>query len=143
MLAREQYYLDIIFKENQNTLLFLNKAPIAGSTLGFKHSSEFKNNRTGKLNPMYGQTKSPEFIAMMKRDKSGNNNPQFDVIKTAETIAKLRKLVYVYNAEDLSLIGEYSTVNCVKQFKMGKDTLTKYIKNGLPFKGNIFTRKKI
>ena len=43
----------------------------------------------------------------------------------------------------MSLIGEYSTVNCSKQFKMGKDTLTKYIKNGLPFKGKIFTREKL
>lgn len=37
LLAREQYYLDILFKYHQDTLL--NKAPIAGSTLGFKHSS--------------------------------------------------------------------------------------------------------
>lgn len=62
---------------------------------------------------MYGKIKSPEFIAMMKQDKSGSNNPQFGTKKTAWTIAKLRKLVYVYNAEDLSLIGEYSTINCV------------------------------
>jgi hypothetical protein len=42
----------------------------------------------------------------------------------------------------MSLIGEFSTVNCSKQFKMGTDTLTKYIKNGLPHKGKIFSRVK-
>lgn len=42
----------------------------------------------------------------------------------------------------MSLIGQYSTVNCSRQFKMGKDTLTKYIKSGLPYKGKIFSREK-
>lgn len=81
---------------------------------------------------------------MQTRDKSGSNNPLYGKIKSALTIAKLTKLVYVYNGrEDMSFIGEYSTVNCSKLFNMGKDTLTKYIKNGLPFKGKIFSRNKL
>jgi hypothetical protein len=49
--------------------------------------------------------------------------------------------VYVYNSLDMSLIGEFSTVKCSKYFSMGKETLTKYIKNGIPFKGKIFSSK--
>ena len=44
MLSREQFYLDVIF--NDNTLSKLNLAPTAGNTLGFKHSNEFKLNRS-------------------------------------------------------------------------------------------------
>ena len=93
---------------------------------------------------------------MQHRDKKGVNNPYFGKIKSLETIAKLTKLVYVYNSLDLSYIGEFSTTNCSKHYNMGKDTLTKYIKNGLPFspapcpvrdgiggKGKIFSLKKL
>lgn len=90
---------------------------------------------------MYGREKSPEFLDMQTRDKSGGNNPLYGKKKSASTVAKLTKLVYVYNSEDMSFIGEFSTVNCSKEFKMGKDTLTKYIKNGLPFKGRLFSKK--
>jgi hypothetical protein len=92
---------------------------------------------------MFQRTKSQEFINMQIRDKFGVNNPQYRVIKTPETIAKLTKLVYVYNSLDMSFIGVFSTVNCSKEFKMGKDTLTKYILKGLPYKGKIFSRKKL
>jgi len=37
-------------------------------------------------------------------------------------------------------IGTYPTVDCSKRFKMAKDTLAKYIKLGLPYKGKIFTK---
>lgn len=139
LLNREQYYLDILFKEYPKEFI-LNRATRAGSTLGLKHSKEFINNRKGKLNPMFALPKSQEYLNMQKRDKSGVNNPLFGVIKTQDTIAKITKLVYVYKADTLSLVGVYSTVNCSKQFGMGKDTLTKYIKNGLPYKGLLFRR---
>lgn len=64
-------------------------------------------------------------------------------IKSPSTLAKITKIVYVYNCLNMSLIGEYSTVNCSKEFKMGKDTLTKYIKSGLPYKEKIFSREKL
>lgn len=146
LLSREQFYLDRLFSKScgspyegwGNLNLVLNLARIAGSTKGYKHKPEFGLNRKGKLNAMYGRTKSKEFIEMQNKDKSGCNNPLFGTKKSATTIAKLTKLVYVYNLDDMSLIGEYSTVNCSKLFKIGKDTLTKNIKSGLPFKGKIF-----
>jgi hypothetical protein len=57
-----------------------------------------------------------------------------------ETIAKLTKLVHVYDFENKNLIGSYSTVKCAKKFRMGKDTLTKHIKNGQPYKNKLFSR---
>jgi group I intron endonuclease len=141
IISREQFYLNILFSNHKDKVL--NLSPNAGSTKGYKHKPEFSIKRSGVLNPMFGKDKSPEFIKMQIRDKSGVNNPQYRVIKTPETIAKLTKLVYVYNYLDLSFIGQFSTVNCSKEFKMGKDTLTKYIINGLPFKGKIFSHNKL
>lgn len=63
-------------------------------------------------------------------------------IKSLSTLAKITKIVYVYNLLDMSVIGKYSTVNCSKEFKMGKDILTKYINSGLPYKIKIFSRDK-
>ena len=87
---------------------------------------------------MFGRSFSPEFLATQKQDKFGPNKPQYNVIKSPETIAKLTKLVYVYDANTKKYLGAFSTVNCSKQFKMGKDTLTKYLASGQPFKGHIF-----
>jgi hypothetical protein len=80
---------------------------------------------------------------MQTRDRNGSNNPLYGKIKSTLTIAKLTKLVYVYNSKDKSFIREFSTINCSKEFNMEKDTLTKYIKNGLSFKGKIFSRNKL
>jgi hypothetical protein len=95
---------------------------------------------------MYNRVKSKEFfffLQMQNRNKSGSNNPNFGRIKTQSTIVKITKLVYVYNSLDMSYIGEFSTVKCSKHYNMGKDTLTKYIKKGIPFKGKIFSREKL
>ena len=141
LLSREQYYLDVLFNKYPN--LALNLSKVAGSTKGYKHKPEFSLSRKGDLNPMFGLSKSKEFIEMQLKNRKGNNNLLFDKIKSPSTLAKITKMVYVYNCLDMSLIGEYSTVNCSKEFKMGKDTLTKYIKSGLPYKGKIFNRKKL
>lgn len=138
ILEREQYYLDILFKKFSDRKL--NLSPTAGTTLGFKHNSIFKLNRKGSLNPMFGKTFSPEFIAMQTKDRKGINNLMFGVVKSPATIVKLQKLVYVYEADTLKKISVFSTVECIKQFKMGKDTLTKYLNSKLPFKGKIFSR---
>lgn len=141
ILEREQYYLDILFTKYLDKKL--NLSPTAGTTLGFKHSSIFKSNRKGSLNPMYGKTYSPEFISMQTRNKKGINNPMFGIKKTPITIAKLQKLVYVYEADTLKNIGVFSTVECIKHFKMGKDTLNKYLNSKQPFKGKIFSRVQL
>jgi hypothetical protein len=49
LLDREQFYLNILFNFNESYRL--NLSPTAGSTLGFKHSEEFKLNRKGKFYP--------------------------------------------------------------------------------------------
>ena len=141
ILSREQHYLDMLFINYPQ--LVINLAKIAGSTKGYKHKPEFGLNRSGQLNPMFERVKSKEFLEMQNRDRSGSNNYLYGKFKTSSTIAKITKLVYVYNSSDMSFIGEFSTVNCSKKHNMGKDTLTKYIKNGLPFKGKIFSRIKL
>lgn len=80
---------------------------------------------------------------MQTKDKSGSNNPLFGKTKSVVTLAKITKVIYVYNSLDMSFIEEFPTVQCAKHFKMGTDTLTKYIKNNLPYKGKIFSRQKL
>ena len=75
MLEREQFYIDILFSKYNTHKL--NNSPSAGMTLGFKHDNDFKLNRSGHLNPMYGKTFSKEFINMQNRDKKGKNNPMY------------------------------------------------------------------
>lgn len=116
MLPGEQYYLDIIF----NNDFYSKLKPSARTTLGFKHSEQFKLNRTGKLNPMYGREFSSEFLKYQIKDKSGINNPMYGIKKSAETITKLQKLVYVYEYDTKKFISVYPTVLCSKEFKMGE-----------------------
>ncbi len=96
---------------------------------------------------MFGKIKSPEFLSfreeMQNRDRSGSNNPLFGIQKSFDTIEKLTKYIFVHNSSDLSLIGVFGTVACSKEFKMGKDTLTKHLKSGLPYKGNMFSYTKL
>lgn len=141
LLDREDHFLNILF--NNFPDFYLNNSPTAGSTLGFKHNVEFKLNCTGKLNPMYGKPYSPEFINMQKRNKTGINNPQFGIVKSKETINKLTKLVYVYEYDTKKFIGSYRTIGCLKEFKMGTDTLKKYLTSGLPYKNKLFSRTKL
>lgn len=141
LLEREQYYLDILFKIHTNKKL--NISPTASTTSGFKHNIEFKLNRTGKLNPMFGKTSSLEFINIQTRDKNGINNPMYGRKKSIKTITKLQKLIYVYNADSSKLIGIYPTVQCTKNFKTGKGSLTKYVNTNIPFKGKIFSHKQL
>ena len=80
---------------------------------------------------------------MKTRNKKGINNPLFGKIKSALTLTKLYKQIYVYKADDNTLLGVYPTVECSKTFKIGKDTLSKYLKSGLPYKGKIYSRIKL
>jgi hypothetical protein len=55
MLQREQFYIDIIFNNDSylssagDSQAKLNLSPNAGSTLGFKHSEQFKLMRSAGL----------------------------------------------------------------------------------------------
>ena len=155
MLSREQHYLDIIFKYDKE--IIMNNSPTAGTTLGFKHKPEFGLSRSGSLNPMSGKIFSSEFLDMQKKNKMGINNPNYPLLlpkecesfgqkgkkKSVLTLSKITKLVYVYNSKDLSHLGTYSTIECSKAFKMGKDTLQKYILSGKSYKDKLFTRTKL
>ena len=71
--------------------------------------------------------------------------------KSPTTLAKLIKLVYVYSSVLILYLeskqGVYvfdrSTVECFKNFNIGKDTLSNYLRSGLPYKGKIYTRTKL
>jgi hypothetical protein len=53
---------------------------------------------------------------MQIKNKKGINNPMYGLNKSSKTIAKLQKLVYVYDAKSKTLIGVFSTVECIKHF---------------------------
>ena len=96
-----------------------------------------------KVSSISGRKYSDLFLYMQNRNKVGINNPLFGAQKSLETISKLQKLIYVYASKNMSLIGSYPTVKCSKTFKIGKDTLSKYLKSGLPYKGKIYSRTKL
>jgi group I intron endonuclease len=135
-LKREQFYLDWALKTYG--LNVLNLQPLAGSTLGYRHTAsdllKMSELKKGSLNPMYGKEKSLEFIAQMKRDKSGVNNPMVakrGIDKSPETLTKLRKMVFVYDVtKNYKLVGVYPTVVCTRTFHIGYDTLTKRLIDG-------------
>ena len=56
-------------------------------------------------------------LSSQTKNRKGVNNPMFGLKKSRATIAKLQKLVYVYQADYLKLIGVLPTV--IKHFKMG------------------------
>lgn len=143
-IAREQFYIDWALKTYG--LGVLNILKQASSSLGFRHTKEtiakMSIIKKGEKNPMYGKPKSAAFIAHQERDKSGPNNPQFGVKKSEETLAKLRKIIYVYDANDsYKLVGIYSTVECKSTLKIGYDTLIKRIADGKIHKGYFFSKE--
>jgi hypothetical protein len=79
---------------------------------------------------------------MQTRNRKGVANPMYNIQKSEETIKKLQKLVYVYSYDTKELIGVFPTVYCSKFFGIGKDTLSKYLNTGTPYKKKLFYRKK-
>ena len=138
LLKREQYYLDLLFRNLENYRL--NVAIIAGSTAGIKIPIEFSEKRSGVLSAIFGREKSPEFKYQIYRDKMGINNPQFGVVKSEATKNKLRKIVYIYD-DKYTFLGKYGRVDCKFHFKIGYDTLRKYIDSDKIFKGHYFYSK--
>lgn len=105
LLNREQYYIDLLKP-------ILNLNPIAGSSLGFKHSDETKalltSLRTGKslsektkqllselfsgeLNPFWGKTHNLDTLTRMKLSKIGELNPMYGKDKSPEFIEQMYK----------------------------------------------------
>jgi len=58
ILSREQNYLNMLFIKSPLQTMNLSKRGTAGSTKYYKHKPEFRLNRRGVLNPMYGRVKS-------------------------------------------------------------------------------------
>jgi len=111
---------------------------------GKKHSEESKvlmsENKQGENNPMYGKEKSPEFLSQQLRDKSGDNNPMWGKTHSEETRKKLSTPIYVFDCTTKNLIAEFSgIVVAKKEMRIGYDTLKKYLKSGMPYKGQIFS----
>lgn len=156
LLQKEQIYIDWCFETYLE--LSLNRNPKAGGRISTKligknnpfygksHKAEtlsiMSNCKLGQKNPMFGRSKSSEFLHWQQKDKSGSNNPQWGVKKSADTLAKIRKKVYVFNSVTgiLSYPSFESTGTCAKFLKISPTTLSKYLKNGLPYKGMIFSR---
>lgn len=96
-IPREQFYINL-YKPT------LNMNPIAGSSLGFKHTKESKQlireSRLGKslsestkarlsllfsgpLNPFWGRKHTPETLKFLSENKKGSNHPLFGKPKSA------------------------------------------------------------
>jgi len=106
---------DIINKEQKYIDLYkpvLNINPIAGSSMGFKHSeeskkliSEFRKGKplsestkkrlsvlfSGELNPFWSKTHSTETLKKMSKSKKGELNPMFNKEKSKEFIEHMNK----------------------------------------------------
>lgn len=89
ILSREQYYLNIIFSNNKDNIYNIN--PIAGSSLGYKHTPETLAKISGSNHPMYGKSLSVETKAFISKIMSGENNPMFGKIHSDETKALMSK----------------------------------------------------
>jgi group I intron endonuclease len=114
--------------------------PFWGKTHDIDTLTRMKLSKIGELNPMYGKDKSIEFIEQMYRDKQGSNNPMYGKTHTEETLKKMRKCVYVYDANTLKLIKKYEgLVSAKKDLAMGYDTLKKYLNSYQPYNGKIFS----
>jgi group I intron endonuclease len=105
IINREQYYIDL-YKP------VLNINPVAGSSLGFKHSekskkliAEFRKNKplpestklklsklfSGELNPFWSKKHSVDSIEKMRAAKLGILNPMYNKIKSREFIEQMYK----------------------------------------------------
>jgi len=96
-----------------------------GSARGAEETKKLMSeSRKGKLNPMFGKEKSPEFLNQQTRDKSGPNNPMFGKSWTdSQRIANCTP-IYVFDSRTQELITQYpGIVEAKKDLRMGYDTL--------------------
>jgi group I intron endonuclease len=96
LLVLEQKHLDWLFSLPAE--LRYNFNPIAGSSLGYKHTddtrAQISDSKSGALNPMFEKTHTEETRAQMSEsqqlvDRSGANNPMYGKTHTQETRVKI------------------------------------------------------
>ena len=124
LIAREQYYLDL-FKPEYNIL------KIAGSSLGFKHSSL-------TLQKLRSRTKTAEELKKLKVHLLKLNSTQFtksfkkrlsEATSNFNRLTKSKKLI-ISDMETGSLWGDvefYSWREAALNFKISRNTIKKYI----------------
>lgn len=97
LLKWEQYYLNEYVLDNEIDInRCYNLLPVAGSSLGYKHSSESKTkmstNRLGKTyEEIYGSKKSEEIRSKKSISSLKENNPFYNKKHTEKTKQKMRK----------------------------------------------------
>lgn len=75
---------------------------------------------------------------------SGSKNPMFGKKHSLETLAKMRKRVYVYDANSLLLIKEFPGMKIAsKSLSMSKNTILKHIRSKTKYKDMIFSYTSI
>lgn len=110
LLVLEQYCIDTLRPE-------YNINPTAGSSAGYLHTEETKRKRSALIKGHKNHTEQ-------SRAKIG--------------IAQSRPIC-VLDAITYSLLFKYPGVRVTrKELKIGSDTLNKYLKSGMPYKGIIF-----
>ena len=148
ILEREQFFLDLIFSEDKpNTY---NTLKLAGSLLGFTHSSKTKAlmskiqkniDRSGDNHPrgMSGKTHSAEALAKISKALSGDNHPRYGKLHSAGTVAKISAakgggIIFVYDSKG-SLYNTFTSAReAGKFFNCSHNTIKKYANNGDLFK---------
>jgi group I intron endonuclease len=88
ILEREQFYLDLVFLDEDKPNSY-NLLPIAGSSLGYKHTEQSLLKFSGENHHMFGKNK--------------RENPLFGRTHSEETLAKMRvargTTIYVYSTD--------------------------------------------
>ena len=92
ILEREQFYLDLVFLDEDKPNSY-NLLPIAGSSLGYKHTEQSLLKFSGENHHMFGKNKSPGgpplhlfsfktfFIIFKNKKNSGSRDPRQRVLK--------------------------------------------------------------
>lgn len=121
ILAREQYYLDILFSvNNPNTYYIIKKA---GSSIGYKHSPESR--------ALISQSHSTETRNLMSRPKSASTKALISKAKVGSLNSMSKKLfIYSFDLVSKEYILDKSFDSCTdaaKFFKCSNSTITKYL----------------
>jgi hypothetical protein len=126
ILSREQYYLDIIFKEDEPENTY-NILPTAGSSLGYKHTEESKV-LISRAN--LGKTHSVETKLKMSQALSGLNSPRGFLGKSHSLESKAAALMSKANAGENNpkgFLGKAHSDEIITKISIAKGGGTIYV----------------